>query len=1011
MAASDVRSYLLAAEVATEIVLQKLEILLSHPVCVECLSMQTRTRDAMKKLVMIQESLSTQDRPQRAMEWLGWLLHAMSDAEEFIDKFHLREGRKRHEALHMATRPFAALVSKYKLWRDLSIMANEIKELCHGQFLEEVAEGKRKNEPAGSSPHASVPWQGKKLAWPTNFWGRQALTNFVCHKAQREDIMKRIMNGWWKIEGTSIWGGQGTGKTFLARWVYSQAKYMGYELRAWVHVSGSLDKREFLLEILKQVEQLGREMTDMGIQEIKNMLLRKLAKTKGFLLVLDDVQLSDEPLLRELVMSILLFSNGHIITTTQDDTIADFMNTSTTPPIKLGKLSYEESRRMLAWKLHGVSDGERLSNKEKDILQICRGLPLCISLLGGFLLDAGEHERAALVEEGFMMTLSDVLQLSCYRLPVHLKPYFVYMALFPVTFPIPTRRLVRLWLAEGLLDSDCFNRERERIMLPEDVGQMLILELADRGVIDVVSWRADGSPKACQMLTALHDTIRPIAMSTGLIHVHADICNPTGQQQQLPAQLLERTKVRWLAEHTSRVTEIGRGSFPDLYLGHVRSFLSFYMRRGILTKDISTFLGNMTSKTAYSLLRVLDLEGVYKPSLQGVLHKLALLRYLGLRCTVLDSLPTEVMDLHYLETLDIKHTNITSLPSSFWKARNLRHLHLNWFYINLKTILQACSDNVMALTKLQTLSGLVIGEVKENLMRDHVDSLTTLTTLTTLKLFLRRSDKDTSGAAGKAVADWISYRLTNLQYLTLGVTEKAKPAEAQPAKEATKVAETVEEAKQAKEAKPMKEATTVAKPAEEAEPMKEATEKAKRAEGAKPATSQIGLLPKLSLAKEHQYLLELYLVGQLEKPIWTELLPGSLRALTLSGSKVKEDMMPELGSLLRNLRTFRLFANSFQGKSMTFIKDGFPSLKILKIWKLSELENVIIEQGAMPHLKELEFRRLDRMKTVEGIYQCAELENIWVVVKKGDQGLFDHLAKEKAGSRTNLYGIEETETP
>ncbi|KAL3720490.1 hypothetical protein ACJRO7_005328 [Eucalyptus globulus] len=429
-------------------------------------------------------------------------------------------------------------------------------------------------------------------------------------------------------------------------------------------------------------------------------------------------------------------------------------------PIKLEKLGDVNSQKMLAWKLHRVPDGQKLSSEEENILNMCPRLPLCISLLSGFLSNAGEHERATLAKADSTMALLDILQLSCHKLPVHLKPCFIYMALLPIAFPIPTRRLVRLWLAEGLLDSHCYDIERERKRQPEDVGETFILELADRNVIDVVSWKADGSPKACLMLTSLYDVTRPIVMSTGLLHILApskskdgNDHDPTSQQQQLPAQPQERTKIRWLVEHTDIVTDDRGGSYPDLNFGCVRSFLSFYQRRGMLTKDISTFLGKMTSKADYSLLRVLDLEGVYKPSLDGVLHKLVLLRYLGLRSTVLELLPSVIADLHHLETLDIKHTNITLLPSSLWKARNLRHQHLNWFWIDWKKILRACSNNVNALTQLQTLSGLVIGEVKENLMRDHMDSLTTLTTL---KLFLRRSSGDTSGVAGKAVADWIS---------------------------------------------------------------------------------------------------------------------------------------------------------------------------------------------------------------------------------------------------------------
>ncbi|KAF8011063.1 hypothetical protein BT93_J1624 [Corymbia citriodora subsp. variegata] len=1004
MAASDKTSCMIVEEAAAQIVSQKLDILLHHPVCTACIPLRTRADNAKEKLARIQEFFSTQYRPSKTTEWSGRLLRAMYDAEEFIDKFHLREARKKHEALHMAARPLAELVSKCKLGRDLSTLMSKTAELCDEKFLKEEAEGLRKKKSDGSSSLASVPWHGQKFVRLTSFWDRQAPTNFSCRETLKTNIMNRMKAD--KYTEIGIWGEQGTGKTFLARWAYSQAKYMGYECRVWVHVSPSMDKREFLLEILKQVEKLAGDAMDMNIMEIRAKLFQKLAKINKFLIVLDDVQLSDwREILLELWRSSPRGSQSRVITTTRDKSIATFMSYET-DPIELEKLE-DESERMLAWMLHRVSDVKKLSDEEKDILSMCHGLPLRISLLGGFLSHAGEKERKALAKEGSTMTLSDILQLSCHKLPVHLIPCFIYMALFPVAFPIPTRRLVRLWLAEGLLDSHCDDLERERKRQPEDMGETFILELADRNAIDVVSWRADGSPKACQMLTSLYDMIRPIAMSTGFLHIHdtskskdQNDRGSTSQQQQPPAQPQERSKIRWLAEHTNIVRDDRGGSYGDLSLGHARSFLSFYQRRGVLTKDIGMFLRKMTSETDYSLLRVLDLEGVYKPTLQGVLHKLVLLRYLGLRSTVLDSIPSAVAHLHHLETLDIKHTNITSLPSSLWKARNLRHLHLNWFYMDLKNILKACSNNVNALTKLQTLSGLVIGEVKEDSMTGHMNSLTTLTTL---KLFLQDSDKETSGtgATGKTIADWISFRLTNLQSLTFGVIQEAKPVEvAEPPKEAQAVGQdqTTQKAESTKESKPDQEDENDDEDKKDDKPKKKA----------KPATSQIGQLPELSLAEQHHELLELYLLGQLNKPIWTKLLPVSLRVLTLSGSKVEADMMPELGGLLKQLRTFRLLANSFRGTRLTFAEDGFPSLKILKIWKLPKLEEVNIEKGAMLHLKELEFRHLDVMKILTGIGNCEELENICVVFKKNAPSFVDKLEKE-IQEKQILNKIEEAE--
>ncbi|XP_030531101.2 disease resistance protein RPM1-like [Rhodamnia argentea] len=970
----------MASEAAAEILSQKLETLLHHPECVRCLSMEDLVKKAKEKVATIQRFFSTQDRPPKSMEWLGRLLRAMYEAEDFIDKFHLGEARGRHGALHVVTRPAAELVSKYELWRNLSNLVKKMEELCLDQYLK----SKMEMVPASSFSPASVTWQGPKKVRLTSYWNLQA--SYLCREEKKKEIMRLIVG---EAQGnvvavTSIWGEQGTGKTFLARSVYSEAKCLGVESRAWVCVSAGMEEREFLFEILRQMRKPAREVKDMKLEEIMEMLFNVLGKVKKFLIVLDNVQPSNELLLLRLVGIILFHGQGHIIITTQHYNIAKTMDFSLGKRLfRLDKLNDDESEKMLASKLYRVPDGQSLS-KNKDILSTCGRLPLSLSLLGGLLSYTEEHERqepklSALLKD--CSGLSGIVQLSYQRLPVHLKPCFIYMALFPVASPIPTRRLVRLWLAEGLLDSHCYHSERKPTRLPEDVGEIFILELAERNLIDVVNWRADGSPKACQMPTCMHDMILPIASSTGFLYIHdtskwkdGSDRDPTSQQEQ--AQLRGH-KVRWFAEHTSIVRGGQGGGHPSLNLSHLLSFLSFDLRRSLLTKDIGTFLRKMTSKTDYSLLRVLDLEGVYKPSLQGVLHKLVLLRYLGLRSTELYSIPSAVADLHYLETLDIKHTNITSLPSSIWQSRKLRHLHLNWFYIDLKDILEACSNNVEALTELQTLSRLVIGEVTENSMTGQMNILTSLTTL---KLFLQQSDKGTSsGDAVEMISRWISTGLTNLQSLTFGVIQEAKSAE---------------EAETARGAEPQAGAEQEVGAAP-AGPTKEAKK------------SQVGVLPTLSLAERHHELLELYLLGQLKNPIWTRLLPDSLRVLTLSGSKVETDMIPELGNFLRSLRTLRLLGNSFLGKSITFTANGFPSLKILKIWKLPQLEDVTIEGGAMPNLKEVEFRHLEMLKTIDGICHCKQLETLWVICRSDDPAFVKHL-EGGTGDETILHVEKDT---
>ncbi|KAM3694130.1 hypothetical protein ACB098_07G034600 [Castanea mollissima] len=125
--------------------------------------------------------------------------------------------------------------------------------------------------------------------------------------------------------------------------------------------------------------------------------------------------------------------------------------------------------------------------------------------------------------------------------------------------------------------------------------------------------------------------------------------------------------------------------------------------------------------------------------------------------------------------------------------------------------------------------------------------------------------------------------------------------------------------------------------------------------------------------KEHRTLSNLYLFGQIKDGIVN--IPQNLRTLTLSMSELKEDPMPELGKL-RQLNILRLFACPYRGSKMTCLPGSFPNLRVLKMWKLEELEHLKVEQGAMPQLVELEIRVCKNMKSSDGLEELATLKEL-----------------------------------
>ena len=99
----------------------------------------------------------------------------------------------------------------------------------------------------------------------------------------------------------------------------------------------------------------------------------------------------------------------------------------------------------------------------------------------------------------------------------------------------------------------------------------------------------------------------------------------------------------------------------------------------------------------------------------------------------------------------------------------------------------------------------------------------------------------------------------------------------------------------------------------------------------------------------------IYLLGRLRNPSIMSQFPYSLIDLTLSGSGLVEDPMQSLDKL-PNLRSLKLLAKSYLGKNMLCSLGGFPQLRVLKLWKLEQLEKWNVEKGALQALRDLEIR-------------------------------------------------------
>ncbi|KAJ4963635.1 hypothetical protein NE237_023574 [Protea cynaroides] len=170
-------------------------------------------------------------------------------------------------------------------------------------------------------------------------------------------------------------------------------------------------------------------------------------------------------------------------------------------------------------------------------------------------------------------------------------------------------------------------------------------------------------------------------------------------------------------------------------------------------QEVGSFLKRCINSNYMWLLRVLDLEGVYKPSLPEAIGELIYLQYLGLRWTYLDILPSSVKNLRNLQTLDTKHTDIANYPT-IQHMDKLKHLYLNERHpIEFVTQLSHLSN-------LQTLSGVILDDSSP--VKDGLDKLTNLTKL---RITLRLNQQQVLDA----FSHWIM-KMVKIQ--TLKITSK-----------------------------------------------------------------------------------------------------------------------------------------------------------------------------------------------------------------------------------------------
>ncbi|KAL6644448.1 hypothetical protein ACP70R_016056 [Stipagrostis hirtigluma subsp. patula] len=481
-------------------------------------------------------------------------------------------------------------------------------------------------------------------------------TQLIGRVNEKSELIERISNNdSQEFKVISICGMGGLGKTTLVKHLYqSQELSVLFDKRACVTVKRPFDPKELL-------SSLATQLSDGRIEPGHQLPLADLLDGKSYLIILDDLYSTAEwdSVVRYFPTTV---TTSRIIITTREENIAMHCSKKDGNVYKLKVLGEEQAHNLFTEKVFGkiINLDEQypeLADEARCILKKCKGLPLAIVTIGGFLAEQQKTSMAwrklnerigvELMNQEFG-TIKDVLIKSYDGLPYHLKSCFLYLSIFPEDHNISRSRLVRRWAAEGYSSG-------VRVKSLEEETDGYFMGLIDRSMIlpsqqSIHNRKGIGS---CQVHDLMHEI--SILMST---------------EENLVLRLEEgcSSNIQGTARHLtiSRNWKGDKSEFDSaVEMSHIRSLTVFGKWRSFFVSD------------KMRMLHVLDLEGTsglvdhHLEHIGTLLH----LKYISLReCEGIYHLPDSWGNLRQLETLDIKGTRICKLPKNIVKLRKLQYL-------------------------------------------------------------------------------------------------------------------------------------------------------------------------------------------------------------------------------------------------------------------------------------------------------------------------------------------------
>ncbi|KAH6769445.1 hypothetical protein C2S51_014781 [Perilla frutescens var. frutescens] len=506
------------------------------------------------------------------------------------------------------------------------------------------------------------------------------------------EIKSRLCEDSPQLRFLPILGMGGIGKTTLARNAYDDLLIMEhFHIRAWVTISQDYSERRTLsglLDCMKEFdpEQRNESMADLAeIPQLSDVeMVDKVYKTlvgRRFLIVMDDIWSTE--VLDDVKNLFPDNNNGsRIMLTTRLTDVAAYAD-SCTPFHEMRLMDADQSWNLLQQKISAHQDHipREWESSGREIVRSCGGLPLAIVVVAGLIYklskDLTSWEEILRNVKSYLATtdgqIEKILSLSYSHLPHHLRPCFLYMGGFPENHEINVTDLVRLWIAEGFVESTGSKSH-------EDRAEEYLEDLINRSLIVVTKRKSNGKIKYC----SLHDMVRELCIKLShqerfLVHI------TTGRGRQALRLLKGMEDQRRISIYHSDLK-----CLANIFSSTIRTVMYF-----------QDTLGSFGS---FRLLRVLDVLRVrFKSRLvPDQFFELFHLRYLAFCYD--EHIPRAISNLQNLQTLVVKTSLYRPLPCEIWNMPQLRHLIISGCWLVIPNGSTLALENLQTLRKLKNLT-------------------------------------------------------------------------------------------------------------------------------------------------------------------------------------------------------------------------------------------------------------------------------------------------------------------